>query len=279
MDKRQIEHYLQQTNYTDPLEYSYMYEAFSNNITEICYLVNQQLIHPAKLNQYPDVTPNESEIWNNEPKTAYEILKKLTEKSKNGIIDNKANKDRVIITCRGFTLLLVSVLRYKGIPARARAGFAPYILNNGINIDHWICEYWDITKEQWMLLDADFLKVDFPKTEFKYVANVYLDALEGKINPLDYGWDESWGMAYIISYLNIDLLSILYGEPWYNPKTELTESLHWELKSEFSSAVRNLSSKDVKLIRKVAELLLDPDKNFYHLKELLIKNQKLMPIK
>lgn len=67
---------------------------------------------------------------------------------KNGIANNKDYNDRVIISCRGFTLLLVSVLRYKGIPARARAGFAPYILNNGINIDHWICEYWDDSKEQ-----------------------------------------------------------------------------------------------------------------------------------
>lgn len=279
MDKIQREHYLRQTSYTDPLEYSYLYEGIPNNITDICNLVNQQLIHPAKLGQYPDVIPNESEIWNNEPKSVSEILKILIERDKGGIYSDKAPKDRVIVTCRGFTLLLVSILRFKGIPARARAGFAPYIMNNGVNIDHWICEYWDDTRNQWILLDADFLKIDIPKEEFKYVANVYLDALEGRINPLDYGWEESWGMAYIISYLNIDLLFILYEEPWYIPKTKLTEALNWEHKSEFISAVKNLNNKDIELIKTIAELLSEPDNNFIALKEIIAQNNQLLPIK
>ncbi len=279
MDIKQVEHYLKQTSFTNPFEYSFMYEGIPDNIGDICNLVNRQLIHPAKLHEYPEVKPNENEIWNNEPKTVQEMLKRLYEKNNEGIIYNKAPKDRVVVTCRGITLLLTSILRYKGIPARARAGFVPYITNNGLNIDHWICECWDKTQNKWILLDADFLMIDFAKTEFYYSANVYLDAIENRINPLNYGWDECWGMCYIISYINIDLLNVIYEEPWYNPRTSLTESLNWEQESSFLSATKNLSNKNVDLVRELAELLIDPDLNYKALKELLTENEQLMPIK
>mgnify|MGYP000951947436 CR=1 FL=1 len=56
MDIKQIEHYLKQTSFTNPFEYSFMYEGIPDDIGDICNLVNQQLIHPTKLYKYPEVT-------------------------------------------------------------------------------------------------------------------------------------------------------------------------------------------------------------------------------
>jgi hypothetical protein len=48
---------------------------------------------------------------------------------------------RVVGTCRHFAVLSVALLRAKGIPARARCGFATYF-QPGLALDHWIAEYW-----------------------------------------------------------------------------------------------------------------------------------------
>src|SRR5262245_3051996 len=50
--------------------------------------------------------------------------------------------ERLVGTCRDFTLMLVAMLRTKGIPARARCGFGAYF-NPGQLVDHWVCEYWN----------------------------------------------------------------------------------------------------------------------------------------
>ena len=49
---------------------------------------------------------------------------------------------RVLGRCNSFALMLVTMLRAKGVPARSRSGFAAYF--NPPNFeDHWVCEYWD----------------------------------------------------------------------------------------------------------------------------------------
>ena len=51
-----------------------------------------------------------------------------------------------------FALMLVTLLRAKGVPARSRCGFAAYF--NPPNFeDHWVCEYWDAQERRWRLAD------------------------------------------------------------------------------------------------------------------------------
>ncbi|MET7424943.1 transglutaminase-like domain-containing protein [Dactylosporangium sp. NPDC005555] len=47
---------------------------------------------------------------------------------------------RVVGTCRDFVVLTVALLRLRGIPARARAGFASYFVA-GLGLDHWVAEH------------------------------------------------------------------------------------------------------------------------------------------
>ena len=59
---------------------------------------------------------------------------------------------RSVGTCRDFALMLCSMLRCQGIPARIRCGFAAYFGGNWE--DHWVCEYWDGRAGLWRLGDA-----------------------------------------------------------------------------------------------------------------------------
>ncbi len=72
---------------------------------------------------------------------------------------------RVIGDCRHFALLLTTILRERGIPARARCGFATYLEETHYQ-DHWVCEYWDDRRQRWVMEDADLQRHDVPADEF-----------------------------------------------------------------------------------------------------------------
>lgn len=74
---------------------------------------------------------------------------------------------RLVGNCRDFSVLLCALLRYHGIPARARCGFGTYF-TPGRYEDHWVCEYWRADEGRWVMVDAqldalqrDTLKIDF----------------------------------------------------------------------------------------------------------------------
>jgi len=62
--------------------------------------------------------------------------------------------DRVVGCCRDATLLFVSLARHKGIPARARVGFAAYA-HPGWLLDHVVAEVWDDRDGRWRLVDPE----------------------------------------------------------------------------------------------------------------------------
>jgi len=80
---------------------------------------------------------------------------------------------RKVSICRDFAVLLVSMLRHQGIPARLRIGFAGYFRAKRPRYwDHRIAEYWDEGLNRWVLVDA-------------MVDGLHRKALGLKIDPLD----------------------------------------------------------------------------------------------
>src|SRR5262249_22214336 len=63
-------------------------------------------------------------------------------------------RQRLVGCCRDFTVLFVSMARHKGLPSRARVGFAGYLLD-GLLIDHEIAEVWDGPAERWRLVEPE----------------------------------------------------------------------------------------------------------------------------
>ena len=62
---------------------------------------------------------------------------------------------RLVCRCRNFVLLLLSMLRAKDVPARARCGFGAYF-NPDFFEDHWVCEYWHTAEKRWVFVDPQF---------------------------------------------------------------------------------------------------------------------------
>ena len=46
-------------------------------------------------------------------------------------------EEKIVVTCRYVSVLMSAILKAKGIPARCRAGFAPYF-QEGVSMDRWV---------------------------------------------------------------------------------------------------------------------------------------------
>lgn len=136
---------------------------------------------------------------------------------------------RVVGVCRHFTTLFVACLRQKGIPARARCGFANYF-KPGKNTDHWVGEYWNAAEQRWVLVDAqidgpqarwfkpDFDLLDVPRDRFLVAGDAWALCRSGGADPMTFGVDgtENWGLVEVLGDLLLDLASLQKIEllPW-----------------------------------------------------------------
>ena len=84
-------------------------------------------------------------------------------------------------------MLLVSMMKSRGVPARVRVGFAGYLApESGKHFDHWISEIWNEQEARWMSVDPDLKRIDF--NEFELAHDVWLSARAGEIDPQKYGF-------------------------------------------------------------------------------------------
>ena len=103
---------------------------------------------------------------------------------------------RMATNCRGFTVLMVAMLRAHGTPARARCGFGGYFTEGRFE-DHWVCEYWD--GGRWVLVDAqidgrqrelfgiDFDVTDVPRDRFLIAGDAWAASRRGDADPSRFG--------------------------------------------------------------------------------------------
>ncbi len=63
-------------------------------------------------------------------------------------------RQRLVGCCRDFTVLFVAMARHKGIPSRARVGFAGYFFDGWL-IEHEIAEVWDGSAGRWRLVEPE----------------------------------------------------------------------------------------------------------------------------
>ena len=81
-----------------------------------------------------------------------ELLRILREREDAPLTEPRDPSERFVGTCRDFALLMCSLLRATGTPARIRCGFATYF-DDGFHEDHWVTEY-RLPDGSWRLVDA-----------------------------------------------------------------------------------------------------------------------------
>jgi hypothetical protein len=136
---------------------------------------------------------------------------------------------RLVGTCRHFVLLLVAMLRAKGMPARGGCGFGAYF--NPPNFeDHWVCEYWNAGEARWALADPQFdevwrtqLKIDHdvldvPRDRFLIAGDAWAQCRAGQADAAKFGIfkGELRGLWFVAGNLVRDVAALNRMEmlPW-----------------------------------------------------------------
>lgn len=130
---------------------------------------------------------------------------------------------RLVGCCRDFTVLLCALARHRGIPVRARVGFATYF-TPGFHVDHEIVEWWDAAQRRWRLVDPelserhvahfgiDFDPFDVPRDRFLVGGRAWQRCRAGDADADTFGvtpqMAEPRGMTFVRGHVVQDLAAL-----------------------------------------------------------------------
>jgi len=212
-DSSLLNFYRQYSSFTDPGEYKYLYKNLPDSLPELCSLIRSQFINYGwELDMYREQIPKER--WNESLKypTVKSALEGLLSYDSSGLVKDRKPEDRLVLICRDNAILLASILKYRGIPARVRYGFAPSLIP-GFHSNHVICEVWNKNDHRWMLVDPSADMIDFSYDNFDFSNDVWLKMQNKEIDPKLYGMVGQYtGLPMITAAFCHDLSSILGTE-------------------------------------------------------------------
>ncbi len=276
INKSVLEFYQKTSLYTELGLYSDFAKKLPNDIKTLCLLQRNQIIHPIAFKK-KEVRNSKNCFWGDMTQisnmnllreddifpSAISMLSELIRKDPKYSMNRKA-KDKIFVTCRGQALLLVAILKAKGIPARVRSGFASYPSNDGIYWDHWVTEYYNTKNKKWILVDADCCcndNLDFdiyniPENKFLSAAQVWIKVRENNLDSLKIGH------AYYSKKKN-KLTEILTTALFYDFHCLMNdEIIYLHYPKYLKDNNFKLSKTDLKEIDELARLMIEPDKNF-----------------
>jgi hypothetical protein len=182
-----------QSKLSDPGEFAPLFDALPGDLDSLCQAVRNIYIHYMS-GRIPQDRKTEVDL-----RYVKDILNCVQTHDEHPLSVARTRGKKVVGCCRDASLLLCSMLRHKGIPARIRVGFATYIkIGLGLKplkIDHVVTEYWDAAAERWKLVDAeqdehliqhnriDFDVHDIPHDRFLLGGRAWQMAQRGEADP------------------------------------------------------------------------------------------------
>lgn len=232
-----LNYFTQQGRISDPGIHVALYEDLPKSIPDLVKLVQGLTIHVFWTERYGFKAPPErmSEVqlrWMNKR------LGRTLELDPHPLVEARPIEQKLLGNCRDHSLLLVSILRHQGIPARARCGFAAYFMPDHFE-DHWVVEYWNQEQGRWVLVDAqldelqrDVLKIDFdvldvPRDQFIVGGKAWQMCRSGEQDADKFGIFDMHGLGFVRGNLVRDIASLNKMEllPWDCWGVILNESL------------------------------------------------------
>lgn len=249
--------YAVQTEYSDPGVHAHLFDALPDDVGGIAAVVQNLIIHY----RGGGITFTGDRLAEIDHRWVSSML--TTDQKRNGtaLAVPREPVDRIVGCCRDYTLMFVSALRHKGIPARSRIGFSDYF-SDGYHHDHVVAEYWN--GDRWVMIDAQldpagkepfdlqdmprgpFLKE--PRGPFLSAAEVWLGVRAGELDETLFGIDPGSPISggwFIRNYVHHQLAH-LQGD----------ELLLWD---NWGTMTDTLDGADVNLTDEIATLLIASD--------------------
>jgi hypothetical protein len=189
--------YRTQSPLSDPGVHTALYDALPDDLPSMVRAIQGFYIH-YRGGPSSGIPISEERLLQVDSRRVETILSNLVTADDRPLTEKRDNDKRVVGCCRDASLLLTSMLRHKGRPARIRYGFATYLnFGHKFAADHVVSEYWE--DGRWKLADADipegarsyfgidFDLMDVPRDRFLMGGVVWQGTREGRLNPDEYG--------------------------------------------------------------------------------------------
>lgn len=232
--------YGQPAEMTDLAPHREAVAALPGDVPSLAAVVQGLLVHRAWAPMYGLQLP-ERRLREEGLRSASAMLSGVLRLSGAPLHEARPPEQRMIANCRHFATLLTALLRHRGVPARARCGFASYF-EAGRHVDHWICEWWDggrwvqsdaqVDARQRDALQLPFDPLDLPAGAFLSGGQAWQRCRDGSLDPERCGIGDMWGLWFVGGDLMLDLASLnrielLPWDPWdagVEPGGEFTDA-------------------------------------------------------
>lgn len=276
-----LTYYSQQSSISDPKRYSHLFSGLPTTIPELCKIVQNSFIHLLILKFHGEkaykITMEDLQKKNRNLKeelntlTIEEELKIICDLNSSPLTVKRPPVERILGNCRDYALLLCSILRHQGVPARVRSGCEAYLTpDQDFYEDHYITEYWNTQENRWILVDPqidefqhEMMKIsinvyDVPRNKFVVGGKAWKWYRTQKADPYRFGIFDYSGPDYIRFKLVNDL-AFLNKE----------EGMAWGGWGLAAAAGENLSSEDYALLDYLADVTARTDNsNFEEIRQL-----------
>lgn len=287
LDPDLLRHFNSFSTYTFPGPYQdYLKSELPNDVREFGPLLRRNIIHRVTLKngntgsnadlRYGDMR----EIpWWRQPEddilvTSAAMLSELFRRNDKGLIPDRKETDRLIVTCRYVAALTATIFKSKGIPARVRSGFESYAAPTpGLSCDHWIVQYWSDYANRWVNVDVDccledllFDPFDIPDGQFELAAECWTGVRNGSIDLSRFHNGGGFTGLIILAWeLIYDFHCLMNSEIYY---------LHTPSHLRFQT-FEKISAEQLSELDHLANLMLTPDENFTELLKIWMSNRQL----
>jgi hypothetical protein len=211
---------------TEPGPFAGCLDGLPADIGELCKVIQGLTIHIFWAERYGLKLP-EARMGEVQLRTLQRRLARTLELDDRPFAEPRPLEKKIVGNCRDFSLLLVSILRRQGVPARARCGFGAYFIPNHYE-DHWVAEYWNASKARWVLVDAQldafqcealkipFDPLDVPRDRFIVGGRAWQMCRREGANPDLFGIFDMKGLGFIRGDFIRDVASLNKVEllPW-----------------------------------------------------------------
>ncbi len=253
---------------TSPGEHAALVDALPADLNQLVSIIHGLGIYDVVASDFYGVDLPDDRQAKIHTRRYAEMIDELTGDG-HGPAEARPPDQRLACRCRNFTLLLLGPLRAKGIPARARYGFAAYF-NPGHYEDHVVCEFWNASEERWQLVDAQldemwcerlgigFDVLDVPRDQFLVAADAWRRCRQDGADPDRFGisFADLHGLWFVAGNLVRDLAAL-----------NKTEMLSWDVWGAQSGPDQRLDAGQLAFFDQLALLTREPDASFDQLRQ------------
>ncbi len=253
------------------------FSALPADLASLCEVIQGVLIHRDIAPFLYHVTLSEEQRDDGHIRPIAQMLTRIHALDARPLTIARDPEHRLPSVCRHFSLMLCSMLRYQGIPARPRCGFGAYFTPGKFE-DHWVCEYWNAGDARWVSVDAqldavqrnalnvDFNPLDVPRDRFIIAGDAWNQCRSGRADANRFGLSfiNEHGLWFIAGNVVRDLASL-----------NRMEMLPWDVWGLMELGDEALTGEKKALLDRVAALTLAGDDSFAEVRAIYESDDRL----